>query len=200
MTRKQQIAIGALPVLVVTMLGVYQAAAWLLGPDLAWYAGFWVYWPIWCVLFPYWMLGRRSWRELFQRRGLDAVGWSLLMFPPALTFIGRFVMDYGQAGAWETAVLVVQSFVNGTLEEVLWRGVYIELFPGDKLWGLGWPTLWFALWHLAPGSISPLTNVAVLVAGAAVFGVCWGGLALRTGSIRYSAASHILAGLARVLD
>jgi len=97
-------------------------------------------------------------------------------------------------------VLVVQSFVNGTLEEVLWRGVYIELFPGDRLWGFGWPTVWFALWHLAPGSISPLTNRG----GAwwlvrAVFGACWGWLALRTGSIRYSAASHILAGLARVL-
>lgn len=188
----------ALPVLAVVMLGVYQAATRLLGSDLAWYAGFWLYWPIWCVLFPWWILGRQRLRRLFQHRRLGALGWSLLIFPPAMTFIGRFVMDYGQPDVWAVVVQVVMSLANGTLEEVLWRGVYVELFPGNKLWGVAWPTLWFALWHFAPGSVSQI-DVWTLMAGAAVFGACWGWLALRTGSIRYSAISHILAGLVRVL-
>jgi membrane protease YdiL (CAAX protease family) len=188
----------ALPVLVVVMVGVYQAAVRLLGPETAWYAGFWVYWPVWCVLFPWCILRRRGLRELFEPRRLGALEWSLLILPPAITFIGRFVMDYGQPGLREVVMQVLMSFANGTLEEVLWRGTYVKLFPGDKLWGFAWPTAWFALWHSAPGSVSQF-SVWTLMAGAAVFGACWGWLALKTGSIRYSAISHTLAGLARVL-
>jgi len=47
MKRKQLIAIGALPVLTVTMLGVYRLLLRRLGPKRAWYAGFLVYWPVW---------------------------------------------------------------------------------------------------------------------------------------------------------
>jgi hypothetical protein len=42
--------------------------------------------------------------------------------------------------------------VMGTLEEVLWRGVYLELFPRSARWGVVWPSVFFALWHFAPDS------------------------------------------------
>ncbi len=45
MDRKQKIAIVALPVLTIMMIDVYKAAKYLLGAELAWYTGFWVYWP-----------------------------------------------------------------------------------------------------------------------------------------------------------
>lgn len=199
MDRRQKIAIGALPVLVLMMLGVYRGAAWLFGRDLAWYAGFCVYWPIWGVLFPWWMLGRQKFWGLFRSQRLDVLGWSLLVFPPLMTFFGHFIMEYDQVGAWGKVVLVLMTFATGTLEEVLWRGVYITLFPGERLWGFVWPTLWFALWHLAPGSVSTVFNPWVLIAGAAVYGACWGWLAMKMGTIRWSVASHILTGLVRVL-
>jgi hypothetical protein len=66
MNKKRQIAIIALPVLVVMMFGVYQVLASFFGQEVAWYAGFWVYWPIWCVLFPGWLLGWKKFRELFH--------------------------------------------------------------------------------------------------------------------------------------
>lgn len=199
MDRKQTIAVVALPVLTIMMTGVYQAAKHLLGAELAWYAGFWVYWPVWCLLYPWWMIGWRKMRDLFQHRRLKAYGWFLMVFPPMMAFIGVFLFKQEQRAASGIIVYILMSFANGTLEEILWRGVYTTLFPDNKIWGVTWPTLWFALWHFAPGSISPLTGVWTLMAGAAVFGACWGLLAMKTGTIRYSAVSHTLSGLLWVL-
>ncbi len=60
--------------------------------------------------------------------------------------------------------------MNSFWEEALWRGVYITLFPDNRWWSMVWPTVWFALWHYAPGSISPLADVRTLMMGAGVLG------------------------------
>jgi len=52
MDKKQKIAISALPVLALMMYCVFQVLAQLFGRILAWYAGFWVYWPLWCIGYP----------------------------------------------------------------------------------------------------------------------------------------------------
>jgi membrane protease YdiL (CAAX protease family) len=199
MDRKQKIAIAALPVLTIMMIGVYQGAKYLLGAELAWYTGFWVYWPVWCVLYPWWMLGWRKIGDLFRHRGLKTSGWVIMVFPPMMAFIGCFIFKQDQRAASGIIVYILMSFANGVLEEILWRGVYINVFPDNKLWGFAWPTVWFSLWHFAPGSISPLTGVWILMAGAAVFGACWGWLAMKTGTIRWSVVSHTLSGLLWVL-
>jgi hypothetical protein len=200
MQRRQWIAILALPVLVLMMLGIYQKASQRWGRRRAWYVGFWVYWPVWCVFFPWRLLGWQKVREVLGSQKLNAQQGPLLLLPVVLTFLGRFFVKYDQkTERWETAALVLMSFVNGLLEEVLWRGVYIALFPGNVLWGFAWPTVWFALWHLAPGSVSMSMSAGLLVAGAAGFGACWSWLALKTGTIRWSVFSHTLTGLVRVL-
>jgi membrane protease YdiL (CAAX protease family) len=195
MDGKKKIAIFALPVLTITMIGVFQAAKHLLGLKLAWYAGFWIYWPVWCILYPSWMIGWGKMRDLFKHRSLKASGWFLMVFPPLMALVGSFLFNQKEQAAYGVIVYILMSFGNGIFEEVLWRGVYTTLFPDKKLWGVIWPSLWFALWHFAPGSISPLTGVWMLMAGAAVFGTCWGLLAMKTGSIRWSVISHTLSGL-----
>jgi membrane protease YdiL (CAAX protease family) len=37
--------------------------------------------------------------------------------------------------------------VDGTLEEVLWRGVYVREFPRQIVLGYLYPSLGFAVWH-----------------------------------------------------
>lgn len=178
------------------MFAVYQLAAFLLGTRLGWYVGFWVYWPVWCVLFPLWAVGWPRLKALFRHRGMGPLAWSLVIIPPAMAFVGRFVLHGDPRGIGVTIAWIAMSFANGILEEVLWRGVYIALFPDNKLWGFAWPTLWFGLWHFGPGSVSG-TSAWILVSGAMVFGACLGWVAMKTGSIRWCAVSHVLAGLAR---
>jgi membrane protease YdiL (CAAX protease family) len=193
--QKQRIAIAALPTLVLMMLGIYQGAARLFGNSLGWYVGFMVYWPVWCVLYPLWMLGWDGFRGLFQSRRLRLSEWGLMFFYPAMAFIGTFLFEQRQREFSEMVLNIFMSFGNGFFEEILWRGVYIRLFPEDKCWGFAWPTLWFAIWHYAPGSISPWTDVWVLMGGALGLGACVGWLAVKTDSVRWSMISHILSGL-----
>jgi membrane protease YdiL (CAAX protease family) len=195
LNKKQQIAIAVLPILVLMMLWVYQVAARLFGSSLGWYVGFMVYWPVWCVLYPLWMLGWDGFRGLFRSRKLGLSEWGLMFFYPTMAFIGTFLFEQQQREIPEMILYIFMSFGNGFFEEILWRGVYVRLFPEDKLWGFVWPTLWFAIWHYAPGSISPWTNVGVLMAGALGLGACVGWLAMKTGSIRWSIISHTLSGL-----
>jgi hypothetical protein len=54
---KQKIAILLSPSLFVVMYGVYQGFAAILGSNLGWYAGFAVYWPIFCVVIPLLLVG-----------------------------------------------------------------------------------------------------------------------------------------------
>jgi membrane protease YdiL (CAAX protease family) len=193
--RKQQTAIAALPMLVLMMLGIYQGGASLFGSNLGWYVGFLVYWPVWCVLYPLWMLGWDGFRGLFRSRRLRLSEWGLMFFYPAMAFIGTFLFQQRPREMSEMILYIFMSFGNGFFEEILWRGVYIKLFPEDKVWGFVWPTLWFAIWHYVPGSISPWSNVWVLMAGALGLGACVGWLAMKTGSIRWSIISHTLSGL-----
>jgi membrane protease YdiL (CAAX protease family) len=199
MDRKKITAVAALPGLTLMMIMVFQGTKQILGTELAWHAGFWIYWPVWCVLYPWRMLGWRKMGALLQRRKLRTSGWILMAFPPVMSFIGSLIFQQDRRCISGIIVYILMSFANGILEEMLWRGVYITLFPDNKLWGLAWPAVWFALWHLAPGSISPLTGVWMLMAGALVFGACWGLLAMKTESILWSVISHTLSGLLWVL-
>jgi len=193
--KKEQVAVGVLPILVLMMYGIYQGAARIFGSRLGWYVGFMVYWPVWCALYPLWMLGWDGFKALFRSRRLRMSEWGLMLFYPAMAFIGTFLFEQQQRDFYEMILYVFMSFGNGFFEEILWRGVYVKTFPGDKLWGFAWPTLWFAIWHYAPGSISPWTNVWVLMAGALGLGTCVGWLAMKTKSVRWSMISHTLSGL-----
>jgi len=199
MNKKQKIAIFALPVLAIFMYAIFQLAAIIFGRELAWYIGFFIYWPIGCLSFPLWIVGRKNFRKLFRYQKLNKQSLFLLISPFIIALIGRFIMEYYQVNIWARFVLVLYAFANGSLEEILWRGVYIKLFPDKKLWGIVWPTLWFSIWHYAPGSVSTSFNPFILMAGAGVFGFCWSWLAMKTKTIRWSMISHISTALVRVV-
>ena len=184
----------------VTMIPVFRLLARWLGRKRAWYAGFLVYWPIWCILFPLWAIGRRKLRELLKFQRLNKAEWFMLIISPTLAFLGRYTLNKPQRSTQEKTLLVFMTLMNSFWEEVLWRGVYITLFPDSRLWGIVWPTVWFALWHYAPGSVSPLTDVRTLMIGAGLLGTSLSWLSWKTQSIRTAALSHILGGLAQVLS
>jgi hypothetical protein len=95
MSVTQLFAIAALPVLCLTMFFVYRASIRLFGRNLwlgvgaAWYSGFPVYWPIWCVVFPLCLLGLPKIAGLFTPRGLTPVGLVVFLFPIMMTLLGR---------------------------------------------------------------------------------------------------------------
>jgi membrane protease YdiL (CAAX protease family) len=176
------------------MIPVFQLAEAWFGAKLGWYLGFLVYWPVWCVLFPLWAIGPAGIRAAVQRRRTPRWAWVLLSVPPLFALLGRGTIG---GGSDEPVAWILMAGVNGTLEEVLWRGVYATHFADSARWGVAWPTLWFAVWHFAPGWVAMGSRAWVLVAGAAVFGLTMSWVAYKTRSIRWTIVSHVLAGVAQ---
>jgi uncharacterized protein len=146
-------------VLIATTYVAYNGFVGLFGFRTGYFLGFLFKWGIWCIVVPLWLLGRRGVMDLFRstspRVGRPAwLGWTLLALP--------LVVGYGYAFPrvlpMATLALVLLSagiaLVNGTLEEVFWRGTYARTFPGDPVRAWLYPSVGFGLWHLAPQSVS----------------------------------------------
>jgi len=199
MNRKQIVALAALPTLTLTMIPVFRLLAHWLGRKRAWYAGFVVYWLIWCIPFSLWAIGLRRLRELLRFQRLRKAEWFMLIIYPTLAFLGRYTLQKSPRSTRGKTLLFFVTIMNGFWEEVFWRGVYITLFPNSGWWASVWPTVWFALWHYAPGSISPLADARTLMIGAGALGASLSWLSMKTQSIHTAALAHILGGLAPVL-
>jgi membrane protease YdiL (CAAX protease family) len=96
-------------------------------------------------------------------------------------------------------LLLTTNFGNGFFEELLWRGVYLDLFPKNLLFGMIWPSLWFALWHYAPGSINPDGNVLGLIIGSGIMGLYLSFLSRRTGTIWWTIIMHTIGGFIMIV-
>ncbi|TDB36791.1 MAG: CPBP family intramembrane metalloprotease [Actinobacteria bacterium] len=59
-----------------------------------------------------------------------------------------------------------------------------------------YPAIWFGLWHIAPQLIFPSPGgIAGLVTAAAVLGLAYGWMTVRSGSARWAAVAHGLTGV-----
>jgi membrane protease YdiL (CAAX protease family) len=182
---------------VVTMPIVFLGLAEAFGDRAGWLLGFLIYWVVWGFGFPLWLLGGgRVWELLRTTPRRPGLLWSLLLLGPP---VGSLVMGWVPVSELSVGAVVVAvgfALVNGTAEELLWRGVFITLFPSQWWWGLVYPSFAFGLWHLAPQIIDPAEGGPIPFAVAAVFlGLLYGLVARHTGSVRWPAISHIFADL-----
>jgi hypothetical protein len=188
----------SLPVVVpVAMTGVFTLGRDRLGDQLGYVAGFGAYWAT-CAGLSLGLLGRRRARQLFDdarpRLGRPAVvGATLLLWPPLGAIATRFLPELGSATPAMIATVAGVALANALLEELLWRGVFISLWPSNLWLGWLWPALGFGLWHLAPQVIHPssMGPIAYVVAATAL-GLSWGWVAYRTGTLRWVSLSHVL--------
>ncbi|MGD9379324.1 MAG: CPBP family intramembrane metalloprotease [candidate division WOR-3 bacterium] len=201
MSNRQKIALVTPVLLIVFMLFVYRQLAQIYGSRIAWYTGFWVYWGIWCAFFPLLIVGKRKVLELIRPRKPRARVLLLVAFPLLMTVMFRILSrtDYIKPNMLWTVLCISTAFGNGFFEEILWRGVYMSLFPRRIFYRMIWPAFWFALWHYAPGSVSPNSNVVGLIVGSGLFGLYLAFLAKKTGTIWWCIVAHTLGGIVMVV-
>ena len=90
-----------------------------------------------------------------------------------------------------TAATVAE--INAPLEELLWRASYAELWPDNPWLGYVWPSIGFALWHLAPQVIHPSRmGSGRYTAASLALGLSWGYVAWTNRSVRWTTLSHVL--------
>lgn len=168
------------------------------------FGGFALYWLGWCAALPLAALGPRRARALLRpapppSRRPTRGEWLALALPPLLAYTTAFPRALRQASPRVVLASAALALVNATAEEVLWRGAYQARFAGRPVAGYLYPAAGFAAWHLAPQALVPSRlpgGAASFVAGAGLFGLLWGGVAARTGSIRWTLASHALTDFA----
>lgn len=88
------------------------------------------------------------------------------------------------------------AIVNGTCEEVLWRGTYVEAFRHSVLLVCVFPALGFAVSHISPLLVLPGEGgVLPFVVSTFFLGLAYGWVAHKTGSAKWTAITHSLIGL-----
>lgn len=196
---KQKVAILLPPVLFVVMYGVYQGFATLLGRNLGWYAGFAIYWPMFCIAIPLWLVGSKQIIESYKIIKIDLKYLLVYLFPVFMTLIGGLFMSTTERDIVSLIIWLGMSVGNGIFEEILWRGVYPTLFADNKLFGFAWPAIWFSIWHFAPGSLSQNFQPVVLVSGALMLGIFFGWGAFKTKSLFWASTGHTLSGVLQLI-
>jgi hypothetical protein len=123
------------------------------------------------------------------------LGLLMLIIPLLLGYGYAFPRAVKQANLTIILLSALIALVNGSLEELLWRGAYVSVFPESWFFGLFYPAIGFAVWHFAPQAVFPSRapggNLALVVV-AGLVGLMWGWVALQSGSILWTTVSHVL--------
>lgn len=193
------------PLLMATTYPVFLASQAVFGESvdghLAWFVGMTFYWVTWCGTFSLVVIGRRRVRELILPRRFDAT-----MAAHIAVFVGLAVgvrylvpgMAYGLATATAVTLLVISTFANGLFEELLWRGAYLDVFSNNWWLRVLWPSVWFGLWHLVPGSIATGGPHIAMVIGPFFMGIYLGFMAKQSSSVWWPMLAHALGGLVMI--
>lgn len=200
----RRVALWLAPVAILgTMYLVFLAASLVVPQQYAVFAGLPVYWLVWCLAFPLWVVGRRGLRDMFQASPQPlgrpaALGLLFLVLPIAMTVpytAATLGSDLPRIPLAAVAIAAVIALCNGVGEEVLWRGTYHVAHRGALVPGYLFPAIGFGFWHLAALPFSdyalPGGHVAYVVGGIAL-GLMWGWVTRRSGSIRGAVVSHMI--------
>ncbi|UCC11549.1 MAG: CPBP family intramembrane metalloprotease [candidate division WOR-3 bacterium] len=205
MSAKSKIAVIAPVLVLVVMYPVFQFLAHIFPGNwrIAWLLGLFIYWIIWGLGFSWLMIGKKTIQALITPQRPTFGIFLLVLFPLIMTAIFKFIPGgtaYDKTDTLMYLFVLLTPFFNGFFEETLWRGVYMTLFPRNLWLRIVWPGIWFALWHYAPGSISPNKgHVLALMIGALFLGLYSAFLAKRTNTIWWSIIVHVLGGIIIVI-
>lgn len=190
-------------VLVVTTYAVFQLLIPIAGARAAYFTGFAFYWLLGGIALPLLLIGRDGVASLFARRSGGVSFWfvvslMLLAVPVAFGLLFASPLIFPMASGATIASLVAYGIVNGTCEEIFWRGTFAHRFPSNRWLGMFYPAVMFSVWHLVPWLVfPPFLDVPAIAVLAVVFPIAliYNWVAWSTGSIRWTVMSHVLTNI-----
>ncbi|MBZ0309205.1 MAG: CPBP family intramembrane metalloprotease [Anaerolineae bacterium] len=203
-TAPTQYFLFTLPILLLfsTALVFVSLSHWF-GKELGYVAGFVFYDGFWCLTVPLLILGKAGFVSLFKEDVplFKKANWWLVLLLCSTTIgaVGMLLSrDLVNTPVMLVIIAIPVAIITGTCEEILWRGLYTRAFPKQVRAGLIYPTLGFAVWHLSPQLIYPAQMPGGIFAFAGLtffLGLCYGMVAYKTGSCKWTALSHSLNGI-----
>lgn len=146
-----------------TALVFISLSQWL-GKELGYVLGFTFYWVMWCLIVPLILLGKAGFFSLFREeiplfRKENQLPISLLITTTVGAFFMYFIPNFATTPIMIITIGIPVAIINGTYEEILWRGLYVKIFPNKVMLGLIYPTIGFAIWHISPQLVFPSEGV-----------------------------------------
>lgn len=195
--RGTRAVVTGLPVVVpLGMRVLFPALARRLGNRRGHLAGFALYWAG-CYLVPFGLLGRGQVKTLLGQPGrpLPRPRWlaaAALLVPPLGAVGTELVPQVRKADPVLLATAAGVAAINATGEELLWRGLFVAMFPDELVRGWLWPAAGFTAWHLAPLSVLPSRRGTLgFLVPTALIGAGYGWVAWRTRSLRWTLPPHV---------
>jgi membrane protease YdiL (CAAX protease family) len=123
----------------------------------------------------------------------------ILPFLPAfgVLFIS-FLPNVIHISAFNFILIVLVSLVNGFIEEVYWRGLYLQKFADNFLIGFVVSSILFGAWHISLWYLDGITyhdGFLSLIGGALAMGFLWSYVSRKLKSIRLCIYAHILVNI-----
>jgi membrane protease YdiL (CAAX protease family) len=205
LSRRQWLVLLAPIALIATTYPVFRASETAFGDavggQLAWFVGMSFYWTLWGLLFTVWLLGRRTALALTRPQPPTPTTVAHVVFIVVMAGAVRFLvpgMAYEKATTGAAVLLAISPFANGLFEELLWRGAFFVSFPHNTWLGVVWPSVWFGLWHLVPGSLSADGPHLAMVVGPTLMGIYLAHVTRKTGTIWWAILAHSIGGLVMI--
>jgi membrane protease YdiL (CAAX protease family) len=182
--------------------GLFQVTTLWLGPKWGYVSGFVGYWA-YCLL-TVWLVssgGLNRIKPLWNQQSESASAkWiSFVAFiPVAGVFFVSFLPNAAQLTVSTGVLLVIVAVLNGSIEELYWRGLYLLEYRDNTLIGFVFSWFLFGAWHVSlwfANGVVYTDGVIALIGGAYGLGLLWTWVARKNGNLRAVIPAHILTNL-----
>jgi membrane protease YdiL (CAAX protease family) len=188
MNNKKRILLTSSLLMLPFTFGLFQLTTSYFGPKWGYISGFAGYWA-YCLL------------TALLVSGFDMTyKWlSLLAFVPAFgVFVVSFLPNATKLTLPTGLLLVIVVLLNGSIEELYWRGLYLLEYPDNARIGFIFSWLLFGAWHVSlwfSRGVVYTDGFMALVGGAYGLGLIWTWVARANGNLRAVVPAHILVNL-----
>ncbi len=198
----KRVLLGSSVLLIPFTLVAFQITTRLWGPRFGFLIGLGLYWGYTLIVTGWLSRGSEGYlRELFKLGAWTRpriLCYSLCFIPTFGVFFIAFVPTVASITQQILLLAVVTAAINGFVEELYWRGLYLREFRDDARIGLWLATGLFGAWHISLFLIDGITyhgGFGALVGGATVMGLLWSYASRRTGNIVANSLAHVLVNL-----
>jgi len=199
--KKHLVLIYIPPILCASMLLLMPILTNIFGKTVGYIAGFCFYWFIFCLPTCLYICdGFTELKTIYSQKSsvkkVERSIWYIVGFMPCLaTFLFVFKQFALIAGFRVLTIALLYALINGTLEEMFWRGAFNKAFKNKMFLAYIYPTIFFGIWHISlffAKGIEYQGGFASLVGGSIFMGFLWGWVAFKTKSIKVVTAAHII--------
>ena len=199
--KKKILLLCITPLLCISMLILVPFLTNALGKTTGYVVGFCIYWFIFCIPVSLYIFnGFRGIREIYSQKSniksLKRRMYYIFAFLPCLAILLVVFKNVApKAGFHVLAIALFFALINGTIEEIFWRGVFNKVFDGNIIFAFLYPSAFFGIWHIALFLAKGIVydgGFASLVGGSLFMGLLWGWIAYKTKSIKVVTIAHII--------